>query len=201
MTPKNHPTRLLDYVRIHGTVRPRDLEVLGIPRQVLKRLHDRGELVRRSRGIYSLPDHEPTRHTELAMVCARVPNARVCLIAALDFHDLTTQIPHHVWIMIDRAAWRPKIDWPPIQLVYASGRSLTEGVEYHDIEGVRVAVTTPAKTVADCFKYRNRAGLDVAIEALRNCLRERKATPQQIYEMATVNRVAKRIRPYIEALI
>ena len=126
---KTHAARLLNFVRIHHTIRPRDLEDLGIPRQVLKRLHDRGELLRRSRGVYSLPDYEPTRHTDLANVCARARNATVCLISALDFHELTTQIPHAVWIMIDRSGRRPKIDRPPIHIVYASGKSLTEGVK------------------------------------------------------------------------
>ena len=181
-------------------VRPRDLEALGAARQVLKRLVDRGQLVRRSRGVYTMPDHEPTRHTDLAEVCARAPSATVCLISALDFHELTTQIAHAVWIMIDRSGRRPKIEHPPIRIVYASGEALTAGVETHEIEGVEASVTTPAKTVADCFKYRDHVGQDVAIEALRDCLHQRKATPSQIYEMAKIDRVAKRVRPYIEAL-
>jgi len=201
MPSKTQAARLLNYVRRYDTVRPRDLEKLQIPRQVLKRLHDRGELVRRSRGVYSLPDHEPTRHTDLATVCARSRNAIVCLTSALDIHEITTQVPHAVWIMIDRSGRRPKIDQPPIHIVYASGKSLTEGVEKHEIEGVDVPVTTPAKTVADCFKYRDHVGQDVAIEALRDCLRQRKATPHNIYEMATIDRVATTIRPYLEALI
>lgn len=201
MPSRTHAARLLDYVHRYGTVRPRDLKDLGVPRQVLKRLHDRGELVRRSRGVYSLPDYEPTRHTDLATVCARSRQATVCLISALDFHELTTQIPHAVWIMIDRSARRPKIDRPPIHTVYASGKSLTEGVRKHEIEGVEVRMTTPAKTVADCFKYRDHVGQDVAIEALRDCLRQRKATPADIYEMAKIDRVTKTIRPYLEALI
>jgi predicted transcriptional regulator of viral defense system len=201
MPPKTHASRLLDHVRTHGTVRPRDLQRLGIPRQVLKRLHDRGELVRRSRGVYSLPDHEPTRHTDLATVCARSRNATICLISALDFHELSTQIPRAVWIMIDRSGRRPRIDRPPIHVVYASGKSLSAGVKRHEIEGVEVPVTTPAKTVADCFKYRDHVGLDVAIEALRDCLRQRKATPNDIYEMAKIDRVTTTTRPYLEALI
>ncbi len=201
MPPKTHANRLLEYVRSYGTVRPRDLDELRIPRQVLKRLHDRGELVRRSRGVYSLPDYEPTRHTDLATVCARSRNAIVCLISALDYHELTTQIPHAVWIMIDRSGRRPKIDQPPIHIVYASGDSLTVGIDKHKIEGIEVPITTPAKTVADCFKYRDHVGQDVAIEALRDCLRQRKATPGDIYEMAKINRVTRTIRPYLEALI
>lgn len=201
MVSKTQTARLLDYVRDRGMVRPRDLEALDIPRAVLKRLVERGQLVRRSRGVYTVPDHEPTRHTDLAEVCARAPNATVCLISALDFHELTTQIPHAVWIMIDRSGRRPKIERPPIHIVYASGPARTAGVETHNVEGVVVAVTNPAKTVADCFKYRDHVGQDVAIEALRDCLRQRKATPSDVYEMAKTNRVTKVVRPHIEALV
>jgi len=154
----------------------------------------------RSRGVYSLPDYEPTRHTDLATVCARSRNATICLLSALDFHELSTQIPHAVWIMIDRSGRRPKIDQPPIHIVYASGESLSAGVEKREIEGVEVPVTAPAKTVADCFKYRDHVGQDVAIEALRDCLLQRKATPNDLFKMAKVDRVTGTIRPYLEAL-
>ena len=182
-------------------VQPRDLEPLDIPRAVLKRLVERGQLIRRSRGVYTVADHEPTRHTDLAEVCARAPNATACLISALDLHELTTQIPHAVWIMIDRSGRRPKIERPPLHIVYASGKARTAGVETHTVEGVKVAVTNPAKTVADCFKYRNHAGHDVAVEALRDCLRQRKATPSEVYEMARIDRVTKIVRPHLEALV
>jgi predicted transcriptional regulator of viral defense system len=201
MASETQASRLMEYVQRHGMVRPRDLAGIGVDRRVLKRLVDQGELLQRSRGVYSLPQHEPTRHTDLAEVCARASNATVCLITALDFHELTTQIPHAVWIMIDRKGRSPKISHPPIEVVYASGDSLTAGVETHEFEGVKVPITNPAKTVADCFKYRHHVGQDVAVEALRDCLRQRKATPAQLYEMARIDRVAKRVRPYIEALI
>jgi len=200
MAKATQSSRLLQYVRSHGLVRPRDLEAIGVDRRVLKRLLDRGGLVRRSRGVYTMADHEPTRHTELAEVCARAPSVTVCLISALDFHELTTQVAHAVWVMIDRAGRRPKIEQPSIRIIYASGDALTAGVGTHEIEGVRVPITTPAKTVADCFKYRHHVGRDVAVEALRDCLRQRKATPAQIYEMAKIDRVTKTACPYIEAL-
>jgi len=200
MPSKNQTARLLDFVRDRGLIRPRDLVALDIPRALLKRLVERGQLVRRSRGVYAAAEHEPTRHTDLAEVCARTPNATVCLISALDFHELTTQIPHAVWIMIDRSGRRPKIEGPPIHIVYASGQARTAGIKTHRIEGVEVSMTNPAKTVADCFKYRDHVGQDVAIEALRDCLRQRKATPSELYEMAKIDRVSKHVRPYIEAL-
>lgn len=200
MPTQTQAARLLEYVQDHGMVRPRDLAAIDVPRSVLKRLVDRGEIMRRSRGVYTMPDHEPTRHTDLAEVCARAPKATVCLISALEFHELTTQIPRAVWIMVDRAGHRPKIDHPPIRVVYASGEMLHAGIDTHRIEGVAVRVTNPAKTVADCFKYRRHVGQDVAIEALRDCLRQRKATPGEVYEFARIDRVAKTIRPYIEAM-
>jgi predicted transcriptional regulator of viral defense system len=118
----------------------------------------------------------------------------------MQFHGLSTQVPHAVWIMIDRQGWRPKIKRPRVRIVYASGPALREGVDTREIEGVSVRLTSPAKTVADCFKYRHHVGQDVAIEALRDCLRQRKATPSQIYERAKIDRVAKRVRTYMEAL-
>jgi predicted transcriptional regulator of viral defense system len=201
MPQETQIAQLLQYVQNHGMIRARDLGEIDVPRSVLKRLVDRGDLVRRSRGVYTLPNHELTRHTDLAEVCARTPKATVCLISALEFHELTTQVPHSVWIMIDRANRRPKIDHPPIRVIYASGNALTYNVETHEIEGVEVRVTDPAKTVADCFKYRSHVGLEVAIEALRDCLQQRKATPGEIYEAAKIDRVAKTVRPYIEALV
>lgn len=193
-------TRLVRFVRNHGMVRPRDLDAIAIPRTALKRLVDQGELIRRSRGVYTTPEYEPARHTDLAEVSIRAPEAVVCLISALEFHELTTQIPHAVWIVIGRTSRRPKTDNPPIRVVLASGQALRSGVQTHEIEGVTVRITNPAKTVADCFKYRAHVGQDVAIEALRDCLRHRKAAPGKIYEMAQIDRVAKVIRPYLEAL-
>lgn len=197
---KTQTDRLVQYVRRHGMVRPRDLEAVGVSRTVLKRLADRGELTRQARGIYTLPEHEATRHIDLATVSARAPKAVVCLVSALEFHELTTQVPHAVWIMISKTGHRPRISQPAIRVVRASGRSLTAGIDTHRIEGIEVRITNPAKTVADCFKYRDHVGQDVAVEALRDCLHQRKATFGTLYEMARINRVGKTIRPYLEAL-
>jgi len=193
--------RLLQFARDRGLVRPRDVARLRIRRTTLKRLVDVGRLIRRSRGVYTVPEHEPTENTDLAAVTKRAPKAIVCLISALRFHELTTQIPSEIWIMIDRTAWRPQIDHPPVRVIRASGAALSEGVEVHRIEGALVRVTRPAKTVTDCFKYRSKVGTDVALEALRDCWRQRKATMDEILRYAKIDRVANLMRPYLESLV
>lgn len=200
MPAASHIDRLLRHMQRHGVVRTRDLEALGVPRVALQRAVDRGQVVRRARGIYATPDHATTRHTDVAAVAARSPKAIVCLVSALEYHGLTTQVPHAVWIMIQKSAHRPTITSPAIRVVRASGPALAAGVDKHRIEGVAVQMTNPAKTVADCFRYRNTIGTDVAVEALRDCLRKRKATPADIFEMAKIDRVARIMRPYLEAL-
>lgn len=199
--PVTQSERLLRYARVRGILRPRDLEQLRIPRAVLMRLVKQGELVRRSRGLYTVADHEPTEDTGLAAVAARSPNAVICLLSALRFHDLTTQLPWEVWIMIDRKARQPTIDHPPLRVFRASGAALHAGVDAHRIEGATVRVTCPAKTVADCFRYRSKVGTDVAIEALRDCWRQRKATMDEIHRYAKIDRVANVMRPYVESLL
>jgi predicted transcriptional regulator of viral defense system len=200
MPVSSHVDRLLRHVQRHGVVCTRDLETLGVSRVALQRAVDRGQVVRRARGVYVKPDHATTRHTDVADVAARSPKAIVCLLSALEYHSLTTQVPHAVWIMIQKSAHRPTITSPVIRVVRASGSALTAGVEKHTIEGVLVQMTNPAKTVADCFRYRDTVGTDVAVEALRDCLRARRATPADIFEMAKVDRVARVMRPYLEAL-
>lgn len=200
MPAASHIDRLMRHVQRHGVVRTRDLETLGVPRVALQRAVDRGQVVRRARGVYATPDHATTRHTDVAAVAARCPKAVVCVVSALEYHGLTTQVPHAVWIMIHKSAHRPAITSPAIRVLRASGPALTAGVEKHTIEGVIVQMTNPAKTIADCFRYRATVGTDVAIEALRDCLRKRKAMPADIFEMAKVDRVASVMRPYLEAL-
>ncbi len=192
--------RILRQARRRGLIRPRDLDASRAPTAVLTRLVQQGLLIRRARGIYTVADHDPTEHTDLAVVAKRTPAAVICLLSALRFHELTTQNPHEVWIMLDRKARAPALDHPPLRVVRASGDSLRAGVEIREIEGVPVRITTPAKTVADCFKYRRKVGTDVAIEALRDCWRQRTATMDEIYRCAKIDRVANVMRPYMESL-
>ena len=197
ISPIEKITRL---ARESGIIRPRDLEAYGIPREYLRRLCDKGVLERQSRGIYTLRDAELTEHHSLMQACKRLPKGVVCLLSALRFHGFTTQAPFEIWMAIDRKARLPKAEGVSLHLVRFSGEALTEGVERHGIEGVEVSVYCPAKTVADCFKYRNKIGLDVALEALRECRRERRCTVDDLWRFAKICRVANVMRPYLEAL-
>jgi predicted transcriptional regulator of viral defense system len=193
--------KILDLAKKMGLIRPRDVEAEGIPREYLLRLYRSGDLVRVGRGLYALPGARSSAFLSLAEVAKRVPNAVICLISALAFHNLTTQIAHSVWIAIENKAWEPKFDYPPLEIVRFSGPSFSFGVEEHEVDRVTVKVFSPAKTVADCFKFRNKVGLDVALEALRETWRNRQATLDELWEAAKVCRVANVMRPYLEAVI
>jgi predicted transcriptional regulator of viral defense system len=191
--------RILEIVEQEGVLRPRDLDAHGIPRIYLSRLCERGFLQRTGRGLYVLPNADVSEHHTLAEACKRVPHGVVCLLSALRFHGLTTQSPHEVWLAIGSKAWRPQVDYPPLRFVRFSARTLEAGVEEHSIEGVLVRVYNPAKTVADCFKYRNKIGVDVALEALRDCRRQKRCTNDELWHYAKLCRVANVMRPYMEA--
>jgi predicted transcriptional regulator of viral defense system len=190
----------MQYIGEHGIVRPRDIEAIGLPRQYLLRLQRQGKLNRPTRGIYTLSDAAVTEHHSYAEVTKRVPQATVCLLSALAFHEITTQSPPSVWIALPKGARKPALDSPSLRIVRLSGLSLTTGIESHQVDGVPVRVYSAAKTVADCFKFRNKIGLDIAIEALKDCLREKRANTNEIYRYAKICRVSNVIRPYMEAL-
>lgn len=180
--------------------RSKEIEATGVNRSQISRLVAAGRLVRVSRGVYSLPDFIPGENAALAEVAKRVPRVVFCLLTALRFHELTTQSPFQVWIAIGSKDRAPRLSYPPLRVVRFSPRSLEEGVETHQVESVPVRVTSPAKTVADCFKFRSKVGLDVAIEALQDALRERKATVDELWHLAEVDRVQRVMRPYLEVL-
>ena len=183
-----------------GIITANDLETEGISRNYLFTLYKDGLLQKTSRGLYALPDASFTENVNLVEVAKRVPNAVVCLISALSFHNLTTQIPHEIWITVPRGAWRPVIDYPPLNLTYVSGDAYSFGIQKQKIQGVIVKIYSPAKTVADCFKFRTKVGLDVAIEALRETLRSRKATVDELANAAKICKVFKVMLPYLEAI-
>ena len=201
MAATTQPQRVLELVRRKGIVRGAELDRLGIHRMHLKRLVDRGLLVQRARGVYEAAEPRMSEHDSVIEVAARVPKATLCLLTALGLHRLTTQNPFEIWIMIDRKARKPSINYPPIRVVRASGLALSKGVKAMRIDGVDLKVTTVAKTVADCFKYRNTVGLDVAIEALRDAWRQKKVTVDDIIAAAKTDRVATVMRPYLESVV
>jgi predicted transcriptional regulator of viral defense system len=192
--------KVLQLVRKAGVLRPRDLDPYDIPRTYLSRLCTAGKLQRIARGLYVLPDSGVTEHHSLAEACKRVPKGVVCLLSALRFHELTTQAPFEVWLAIGEKAWKPRIDYPPLRIVRFSQATLNAGVEDHQAGGVPIRVFSPAKTVADCFKYRNKIGLDVAIESLRECLRSRRCTVDDLWHYAKICRIQNIMRPYLESL-
>jgi predicted transcriptional regulator of viral defense system len=190
--------RMLKKTRV---LRPQDVEAVGISGAYLAKLHAAGVLDRPSRGLYVLLDDEPSEHRSLVEVCRRVPRGVVCLLSALQFHGLTTQAPFEVWLAIDEKARLPRIEHPTLRIVRFSGQALTYGVQEQSVEGLKLRVYSPAKTVADCFKYRNKVGVDVALEALRDTLRQRKATSDELWEAAKICRMANVMRPYLESVV
>ena len=184
-----------------GIIRAEDVEAVGISRNYLYRMHKEGLLAKRGVGLYSLPEAPVTNHSSLAVVAKRVPHAVVCLISALSYHEITTQIPHELWLAIPRGSWRPKVQYPPLNLTYVSTPAYSFGIQEQVMNGVSVKIYNPAKTVADCFKFRNKVGLDVAIEALREAWRSGKVTMDELVEAAEIDRVAKIMRPYLEATV
>ena len=195
----NKTVVLLDLAR-KGPVRARDLDEIAVPRSYLQRLCERGLLERVDRGLYRLVDAPITEHHSLAEVGKRVPHGVVCLLSALRFHELSTESPNAVWVMIDRRARCPRTAYPLLEVVRASGAAREHGVWTRKIEGVSVRITTPAKTVADCFRYRRRVGLDVAIAALRDYLRTHRGGIGALADAARADRVYAIMRPYLEAL-
>ena len=189
----------LSIARQKGIFRTQDVTAAGIPRVVLTRLCRGGRLNRLNRGLYALPDADVTENHSLAEVAKRIPHATICLLSALRFHGLTTQAPFQVWIAIDVKARKPRVKDMPLRIVWFSGEAATYGVEEHVVENVTVRVTSAAKTVADCFKYRNKIGFDVALEALKDYRRARKSR-DDLWRAAKVCRVDSVMRPYMEAM-
>lgn len=181
-------------------LRARDLAALGLPTMALSRLVAAGRLERVSRGLYSLPGRPLSEHRSLAEVALRVPQGVVCLLSALRVHGIGTQAPFEVWMAIPHHSPTPRIDQPALRAIRMSGAALSEGVETLQIDGVGVAVFNASKTVADCFKYRNKIGLDVALEALRDGWAQRKLTADALWHYAAIDRVSNVMRPYLESI-
>ena len=195
-----HSQRVLDLASQKGLLRASDLDAIDAPRVVLTRLIAAGLLDRVGRGLYRLPGHPISEHEGLMVVATKAPQAVFCLLTALQFHGLTTQLPRQVWIAMPRGSHSPRIDYPPIRMVQMAGRTHLSGVEEHLCNEVKVRIYSPAKTVVDCFKHRNKIGLDVALEALKDAWRTRKASADDLWRYAQDCRVATVMRPYMEAV-
>ncbi len=199
ITPRERD--VLALVRRLGVVQAKDLEENGFSRRYLSRLAGKGALERISRGLYAVPDADVTENQPLAEIAKVNPNAVVCLLSALQFHGLTTQMPRQVWIAIDVDARAPANPPVRVRVVRFSGRTLAEGVETHMVGAIPIRVYSVPKTVADCFKYRNKIGTDIAVEALREALRERRTTPAVLMRYGKICRVENVMRPYLEAMV
>ena len=193
-------SQIIQVLRRLGIVRAAELEAHGIPRGQLYRLVRDGLVVREARGIYIARKHPITAEHTLAQVAKRVPGGVFCLLTALRFHELTTQAPAEVWIALAEKARKPKLDYPRLRVARFSGRALTEGIEKHRLEGVEVRVYSAAKTVADCFKYRNKIGIDVAVEALRDFSRRHRGGATELARYARICRVSRVMQSYLDAI-
>lgn len=199
-TKRSPPPTPAELARKLGVARLRDFQQAGISKGSVLRLHERGDLERVGRGMYSLPDRELTESESLVQVAKRVPRGVVCLLSALLFYELTDENPTRVWLAIDRKARTPRLDWPRLEVVYWSPPSLDYGVETRVISGVPVRITSPAKTVADCIKYRNKLGTDVAVYALRE-YRISGRPLGELHAAARVCRVERTLRTYLEVML
>jgi predicted transcriptional regulator of viral defense system len=191
---------VLGIIRGLGVVRPVDLDRRGVPRAHLYALVRTGKVERQGRGVYVARGHQYTADHALAQVAKRVPGGVVCLLSALRFHDLTTQLPAEVWLALPEKARRPQLDYPRLRVARFSGAALSEGIEGHTIEGVKVRVYSAAKTVADCFKYRNKIGIDVAVEALKDFTRAHRGGANSLARFARICRVSRVMQPYLDAI-
>jgi predicted transcriptional regulator of viral defense system len=192
--------RLLDLMQKHPILRVRDVKIAGIHPEHLRRLLQKGIIVRASRGIYRRTNGNYTQHLSLAEVAKRVPRGVICLLSALLFHGIGTQLPPDLWLAVDRRSARPSSMNPRLRVVRLSGASFDAGIENTKIDGVTVRIYCLAKTVVDCFKFRHKVGLDVALEALRDGWRSRKVTMKDLIHFSQVCRVEKVMRPYLESL-
>jgi len=184
-----------------GILRTAQAKKLGINQRTLVEMNELGLVLRVSRGIYRLRDMPPLGNPDLVTISLRIPEAVICLISALSFHDLTTQIPYKIYIALPRSIKRPRIEYPPLDIVWPSDKPYHAGIEEHSIDGVAVSIYNREKTVADCFKFRNKIGQDIAIEALKDYMRDPRANVESILHFSKINRVDRIIKPYIESMI
>ncbi len=200
MRADTHNHRVIDLLRQKGILRPSDLDAIGAPRVVLTRMTANGQLEKAGRGLYRLPGSHGSEHESLITVATKVPQAVFCLLTALQFHELTTQLPRQVWIAMPRGSHTPRIGYPPLKMVQIADEAFSEGIETVERDQVKLRVYSVARTIVDCFKHRNKIGLDVALEALKDARAKNKASANDLWRFAKICRVANVMRPYLEAI-
>ncbi len=193
--------KILEYAKANQLFRSKDLAYMEGARTYIARLVEKGDLIRVGRGLYSLPSKDFSEWQTFLETARLVPQGVICLLSALRFHELTTQNPFEVWLAIKKSSREPKIDTIALNISRFSGKAFSEGIETHEIEGVSLQVYNPAKTVADCFKFRSKVGLDTAIEALRDTWRKKKSGMDELWHFAKVCRMSNVMRPYLESLV
>ena len=197
----NQSALILQLAKHGRMLRAADVRAHGWSAQLLLSLYQAGKLQRVARGLYSLPDVEPTEHQTALAVCQRVPKAVLCLLSALQFHQVGTQMPHEVWIALPSGMQTPALDYPTLRIARLRGAAYSEGIQTVMEHGTPIRVYSVAKTVTDCFKFRHKIGLDVALEALKDAWRTRKITMAEVTHFAKINRVEKVMQPYLEAVV
>jgi predicted transcriptional regulator of viral defense system len=201
MTDTSSSDRAIELFRDHGGIlRTKEALELGIHRRTLYRLRDEGMLERISWGVYRLASLPDLGNPDLIAVVLRIPRAVVCLVSALAYHEMTSEIPHEVHIALPRGTKEPRLDHPPIRVFRLTGPALSEGIERVKIDGVVMRIYSPEKTVADCFRFRNKMGIDVAVEALKYAIQQKRISPANLLRYARICRVEKVMMPYLEAL-
>jgi len=193
-------TRVLDLLTSRGMLRLKDFIAEDIEPETLSRLVRSAKVIRAARGLYQLPDTPAEAAHMFAEACILIPKGVICLTSALQFHELTLQMPSAIWMAIEHGAWRPAIAYPPVRFARFNTWAMTEGISRHGVENREIPVTNPARTIVDCFRYRNKIGLDVALEGLRSGLRRRQRTPDELWRYAVKARAWNGMRPYVEAI-
>ena len=189
------------FLRHGGMLRTHEIIDAGVHPRTFYAMRDSGVVERLGRGLYRLAEMPPLDNPDLIAVALKVPHGVICLISALAYHEITTQIPHEVYLALKRGTEPPRLDYPPIHAFWFTGKAFTEGIETHMVDNVPVRIYSPEKTLADCFKYRNKIGLDTAIEALKLYKERRKVNRDDLLRFAGICRMEKVMRPYLEALL
>jgi predicted transcriptional regulator of viral defense system len=199
---ENAYDKAIETFRNHsGLLRTQQAIDEGIAPRTLYRMRETGAIVRESRGLYRLADTETGEYFDLVQVALRIPKGVICLISALSFHGLTTQIPHQVYVALPIAAEKPRLEYPPLRLFWLSPKTYLAGIEQHELDGVLVNIYGIEKTIADCFKFRNKVGMDVALDTLRNFQNRKDFNIERLLFFAKLNRVNRIMQPYIEMLV